>query len=92
MIDRNNISQEELDKLFAYAEEALKNVGATDVSTQTSSAKIGKFKNECDKGCKDCQPALCPEDIATERSVRTYFVDEFIPAPAPDPKGYTSNK
>jgi len=92
MRERKDLSQEELDALYAHAEEAMKNVGATDVSTKTSSVKAGKFKGECEKGCKDCQPAFCPEDIVTERKKRTYFAEEFMPEPTTDPKDHISRR
>jgi hypothetical protein len=91
MKERKDLSQEELDALFEYAEEALKNVGATDVSTKTS-GKPGKFKAECDKGCKECQPnILCPNDKKKESSGETFFFD-LNPPPAPDPKDFISRR
>jgi len=53
--------------------------------------KIGKFKGECKEGCKDCQPALCPNDLPRRRKFQTVFYD-LNPPPAHDPEDYVSKK
>ena len=93
MRERKDFSQEQLDELFAQAEEAMKLVGATDVSTKSvPSTKQGKFKAECDKGCKDCQPnILCPTSNVTRSRTKTVFVD-LEPTPIQEIKDFSSNR